>query len=243
MSGSYQHILFDLGEGVATLTLNRPDRLNSFTDAMHGEVREALRCTTKEAIYAAEKRARTRSSISSATSSASSAALATTAKGWPPSWKSAHRGSAANRPDVNAAMNDPHSIRKRSPSASAAACSPRTPLRADSACSVEAMGPGYARMTMTVRPEMLNGFKICHGGFITTLADSALRFRLQQLQRAHRWRPAIVVDFIAPAREGDLLTAEAQRGHARPDAPACTTSRSPTSAARSSPCCAAAPIA
>jgi 2-(1,2-epoxy-1,2-dihydrophenyl)acetyl-CoA isomerase len=39
---SYQTILFDVSGGVARLTLNRPDRLNSFTTAMHGEVREAL---------------------------------------------------------------------------------------------------------------------------------------------------------------------------------------------------------
>lgn len=38
----YQHILFDLTDGVATVTLNRPERLNSFTVAMHGEVRDAL---------------------------------------------------------------------------------------------------------------------------------------------------------------------------------------------------------
>jgi 2-(1,2-epoxy-1,2-dihydrophenyl)acetyl-CoA isomerase len=38
----YQHILFDLADGVATLTLNRPERLNSFTAAMHLEVRHAL---------------------------------------------------------------------------------------------------------------------------------------------------------------------------------------------------------
>ena len=39
----YQNILFDLSDGVATLTLNRPDKLNSFTQAMHEEVRHALR--------------------------------------------------------------------------------------------------------------------------------------------------------------------------------------------------------
>ncbi len=38
----YQHILFDVSGGVARLTLNRPDRLNSFNTAMHAEVREAL---------------------------------------------------------------------------------------------------------------------------------------------------------------------------------------------------------
>jgi 2-(1,2-epoxy-1,2-dihydrophenyl)acetyl-CoA isomerase len=38
----FQHVLFEVRDGVARLTLNRPDRLNSFNDAMHAEVREAL---------------------------------------------------------------------------------------------------------------------------------------------------------------------------------------------------------
>lgn len=39
---SYQTILFEVSGGVARLTLNRPDRLNSFNVQMHKEVREAL---------------------------------------------------------------------------------------------------------------------------------------------------------------------------------------------------------
>ena len=39
---SYQHILFSSEGGIARLTLNRPDRLNSFNDAMHAEARDAL---------------------------------------------------------------------------------------------------------------------------------------------------------------------------------------------------------
>lgn len=39
---SYESILFTVESGVARLTLNRPDRLNSFNDAMHAEVRDAL---------------------------------------------------------------------------------------------------------------------------------------------------------------------------------------------------------
>jgi 2-(1,2-epoxy-1,2-dihydrophenyl)acetyl-CoA isomerase len=39
----YQNILLDISDGVATLTLNRPDKLNSLTQAMHDEVRHALR--------------------------------------------------------------------------------------------------------------------------------------------------------------------------------------------------------
>jgi 2-(1,2-epoxy-1,2-dihydrophenyl)acetyl-CoA isomerase len=38
----FESIRFETAAGVATLTLNRPDRLNSFTVAMHGEVRAAL---------------------------------------------------------------------------------------------------------------------------------------------------------------------------------------------------------
>jgi 2-(1,2-epoxy-1,2-dihydrophenyl)acetyl-CoA isomerase len=39
---SYQHILFESADGVARLTLNRPERLNSFNTVMHAEVRSAL---------------------------------------------------------------------------------------------------------------------------------------------------------------------------------------------------------
>ncbi|TFW10698.1 2-(1,2-epoxy-1,2-dihydrophenyl)acetyl-CoA isomerase [Massilia arenosa] len=38
----YENILFEVANGIATLTLNRPDKLNSFTSAMHAEVRDAL---------------------------------------------------------------------------------------------------------------------------------------------------------------------------------------------------------
>jgi 2-(1,2-epoxy-1,2-dihydrophenyl)acetyl-CoA isomerase len=40
---NYENILFTIDAGVATLTLNRPEKLNSFTQAMHEEVRDALR--------------------------------------------------------------------------------------------------------------------------------------------------------------------------------------------------------
>jgi len=74
---------------------------------------------------------------------------------------------------------------------------------------LEAMGPGYARLSMPVRAEMLNGFKICHGGFITTLADSAFAFACNSSNEL-TLAAGIVVDFVAPAEEGDLLSAEAR---------------------------------
>ena len=38
------------------------------------------------------------------------------------------------------------------------------------------IGPGYARMKMTVREDMLNGHDLSHGGLIFTLADSTFAF-------------------------------------------------------------------
>lgn len=72
---------------------------------------------------------------------------------------------------------------------------------------IEAVGPGYARIAMTVRSEMLNGFRICHGGFITTLADSAFAFGCNSYNDL-TVASGIVVDFLAPAHEGDRLVAE-----------------------------------
>lgn len=42
MGRNYSSILLDISEGIATITLNRPDRLNAFTEAMHADLREAL---------------------------------------------------------------------------------------------------------------------------------------------------------------------------------------------------------
>jgi acyl-CoA thioesterase len=74
---------------------------------------------------------------------------------------------------------------------------------------IEAMGAGYAKLSMTVRPDMLNGFKICHGGFITTLADSAFAFACNSSNQL-TLAAGIVVDFIAPAKADDVLVAEAR---------------------------------
>ena len=39
---SYETILFEVDSGIARLTLNRPDKLNSFNTQMHGEIRQVL---------------------------------------------------------------------------------------------------------------------------------------------------------------------------------------------------------
>lgn len=45
---NYQNIIFSLEGGIARVTLNRPDRLNSFTAEMHLELRDALVRTRDE---------------------------------------------------------------------------------------------------------------------------------------------------------------------------------------------------
>jgi len=72
---------------------------------------------------------------------------------------------------------------------------------------IEEVGPGFARVSMIVRPDMLNGFRICHGGLITTLADSAFAFGCNSYNEM-TVASGIVVDFLAPAYEGDRLVAE-----------------------------------
>lgn len=74
---------------------------------------------------------------------------------------------------------------------------------------IEAVGPGYARIAMTVRDDMLNGFAICHGGFITALADSTFAFACNSYNEV-TVASGIAVDFVAPAKPGDRLTAEAR---------------------------------
>jgi acyl-CoA thioesterase len=68
--------------------------------------------------------------------------------------------------------------------------------------------PGYARLVMTVRPDMVNGHHICHGGLIFTLADSAFAYACNSYNK-NTVASACHIDFLAPAKEGDILEAEA----------------------------------
>jgi acyl-CoA thioesterase len=67
--------------------------------------------------------------------------------------------------------------------------------------------PGYARMTMPVRADMLNGHQTCHGGYIFMLADSAFAFACNS-HNHNTVGAGCSIDYLAPGREGDLLTAE-----------------------------------
>lgn len=71
---------------------------------------------------------------------------------------------------------------------------------------VAEIGPGSATLTMTVVESMLNGHDICHGGLITTLADTAFAYGCNSYDEL-TVASGLSIDFVAPARLGDLLTA------------------------------------
>jgi acyl-CoA thioesterase len=73
---------------------------------------------------------------------------------------------------------------------------------------VLAVGPGCATLAMTVRDDMLNGHDICHGGLITTLADSAFAFACNAYNEV-TVASGFDVNLISAARLGDRLTAVA----------------------------------
>lgn len=71
-----------------------------------------------------------------------------------------------------------------------------------------AVEPGHAMLAMTVTERMVNGHKLCHGGFIFTLADSTFAFACNTTnQRTVAQHCAIT--FLNAARLGDRLVARA----------------------------------
>lgn len=73
---------------------------------------------------------------------------------------------------------------------------------------VDAIGPGRATVSMTVRPDMLNGFAICHGGLVSTLADTAFAYACNAYNEL-TVAAGFSVDLLAPSHAGDVLTAVA----------------------------------
>jgi acyl-CoA thioesterase len=74
---------------------------------------------------------------------------------------------------------------------------------------IVAIKPGAAVLTMTIRPHMVNGHGIAHGGFIFTLADSAFAFACN----SHNDRTVAAqchISFIRPGKLGDRLVATAR---------------------------------
>ncbi len=74
--------------------------------------------------------------------------------------------------------------------------------------SILSVKPGYAKLAMPVRQDMVNGHSICHGGMIFSLADTAFAYSCNSYNQ-NTVASACHIDFLAPAKEGDILEAEA----------------------------------
>jgi acyl-CoA thioesterase len=74
---------------------------------------------------------------------------------------------------------------------------------------IEEAREGYARIRMTLRPDMLNGHGIAHGGMIFSLADTAFAYACNSRNLRSVAAQASIV-FLDAAREGETLVAECE---------------------------------
>ena len=79
---------------------------------------------------------------------------------------------------------------------------------------IEEAREGYARLSMTVRADMLNGHQIAHGGMIFALADTAFAYICNGANHASVAAQASIV-FLDKVSEGETLIAEGRRLRAR----------------------------
>ncbi len=75
--------------------------------------------------------------------------------------------------------------------------------------ALDEIGPGYARMSLTVRQDHLNGHGICHGGVIFALADSAFAFACNSHNR-NAVAQHNQISYLSPGQKDETLVAEAR---------------------------------
>jgi len=73
---------------------------------------------------------------------------------------------------------------------------------------IETISLGYAKISMTIRAEMLNGFKIAHGGISFGFADSAFAFASNSRGR-HAYSIETGINHLEKLKEGETIFAEA----------------------------------
>jgi acyl-CoA thioesterase len=78
--------------------------------------------------------------------------------------------------------------------------------------NVESVTAGQARVSMTIKEDMLNGFAVVHGGVLFALADSAFAFACNSRDNLSLALDA-VVSFIKKASLGDVITAQVEEVH------------------------------
>lgn len=82
----------------------------------------------------------------------------------------------------------------------------------DLGITVRILEPGVAQSEMTVTRSMVNGYDICHGGYIFILADSAFAYACNAYDEVTVAAGASI-DFTYSAKLGDQLTATAREVH------------------------------
>ncbi len=75
--------------------------------------------------------------------------------------------------------------------------------------SLDAIAPGYAKMSMKVREDMLNGFAICHGGITFTLGDTAFAYACNS-RNQQTVALGCNITFAKAVKAGQTLTATAR---------------------------------
>lgn len=73
--------------------------------------------------------------------------------------------------------------------------------------TLDDFAPGYARCSMTVRDDMVNGHLITHGGYVFVLADTTFAMACNEVGSV-TIASGGDINFIKPTRLGDVLTAE-----------------------------------
>lgn len=75
---------------------------------------------------------------------------------------------------------------------------------------VQVCEPGHARIVLMVRPDMLNGHGVCHGGVMFTLADMAMALSTNAGETTSVATHA-EIDFMEAVPAGSTITAEARQ--------------------------------
>ena len=78
--------------------------------------------------------------------------------------------------------------------------------------TIDIPAPGQAVARMRIRDDMVNGFDVCHGGLIFTLADTAFAFACNAYDQL-TYAAAADIEFLRPARQGDELEATAREDY------------------------------
>lgn len=104
------------------------------------------------------------------------------------------------------ATTDPHTLARQ---VGAALFAGDTASRSFMQMELLECAPGRATMRLAVRAELLNSHRICHGGFIFTLADSTFAFACNSHNKA-AVAASCSIEFLRPAQLGDLLTCVGQ---------------------------------